>query len=619
MDRRIRTSFFGIAADITLIAIKGLLAAFTGSQALLADAYHSTTDLFVSITVLFGIIMRRRRERKSENASTAEAPSAETRTQSAKESENPEESGADEDARPDAPGYWIEALVAYFVSLIILYVPYRILSDVQAQDAIFIQNAWMAVVGVLVSIAIAYFISRYKIMVGSETDSPGLMADGYHSRMDMFSSVAVLFSVIGQMMGVKLDQVVAVIIAVMIAITGLELFITSIVSFVQRSHLKKTPLSQWVTLISDRAIGWMSRRLTGRSIDAGEALRWLTSMAWLTPKSATGIFGILLLSYLATGMTVVEPNETGVHLRFGKIIDPKLEPGFHYRLPWPIDNIQKVEADRVHRVEVGFRTSSDVAGSITSLLWEARHVKEGYRKLSQESNVLTGDETLLDISLVIHYRPLDAVQHLLKVNQVDEVIRGVTESIIREVVATEIAHDLLTLHRIRTLNLIRDRLQEETEKLELSVAILAVHCHDIHPPLDVVSDYRDVFSAREDRAKLLNKAKSYRNSELPKARAESAAKLSDAEAFEKEKKIRAEGDAQNFLLLSDAYRRHRDVTGYRMYLETIELGLTGRMKIVADPDVNKGGYRMWMFSPGKTPFSSEATTTKKKRFGEDFK
>jgi len=65
-DRRIRTSLIAIGADLFLTALKLGLALATGSAALLADAYHSGTDLVVSLVLLGSLVIRHRQERKSD-------------------------------------------------------------------------------------------------------------------------------------------------------------------------------------------------------------------------------------------------------------------------------------------------------------------------------------------------------------------------------------------------------------------------------------------------------------------------------------------------------------------------------------------------------------------------
>ena len=51
----IRTTYFSIAGNIVLAVIKGLAGVFGNSYALIADAIESTTDIFSSLLVLFGL------------------------------------------------------------------------------------------------------------------------------------------------------------------------------------------------------------------------------------------------------------------------------------------------------------------------------------------------------------------------------------------------------------------------------------------------------------------------------------------------------------------------------------------------------------------------------------
>jgi len=586
VERRVRTSLVSIGTDIFLTSLKGTLAFLSGSLAILADAYHSFSDLIVSCTVLTGILLRRQRERKAGEPS-AGSHSSDTQTTPPSPTE-----GA-------VPGYWIESLVAFFVSLVILYTAYEVVSRVMVGPLAPIRNVWIAVVGITACIAIAYLISRFKIMVGRETDSPALVADGYHSRMDMFTSIAVVLSIMGQWIGIPLDRVVAVLIAVMIAITGVNLFISSFVGFFRKSHVDVRGAWQIVFSILDWAIGIVSEHLFRRRVSLPEIdFSRLHPRVWFSRRVAIGLAILLVIIYLRSGVTTVKPDETGVRFRFGAIVDKQLEPGLHLALPWPFEKIVKVNAKRVYRVEVGFRTDPALVLSDSLLIWETKHLVKGYTKMFDEAVAFLGDENLVDASMVVHYRPLDAVVHLFKVNQIHEVIRGLAESFMKEALASEGSRLLMTDDRAHVLTRMKEMLSTEVDRLGLGVEVVAVFCHDLHPPLDAVSAYRDVFSAREDHARYINEAESYRNQELPRARAESEKQRADAAAYEMEKKVKAEGDAQKFLVTADAYQEAPDVTGYRLFVETVEQSLAGKQKYIANPRANLGGYRLWLFTPG---------------------
>lgn len=55
VNKAIRTSYFSILANTALATIKGLTGYFGNSYALIADAIESTTDIFSSLLVLFGL------------------------------------------------------------------------------------------------------------------------------------------------------------------------------------------------------------------------------------------------------------------------------------------------------------------------------------------------------------------------------------------------------------------------------------------------------------------------------------------------------------------------------------------------------------------------------------
>jgi membrane protease subunit HflK len=585
VERRVRTSLVSIGANIVLTLLKGILALLSGSLAILADAFHSFSDLVVSCTVLTGVLLRLRSERKAGQHANSKAAQASPST-----------------TEGVAPGYWIESLVAFFVALLILYTAYEVVSKVIVGSLAPIRNVWIAVVGVTVCIAITYLLARYKIMVGRETDSPALVADGYHSRMDMFTSIAVVLSIMGQWIGIPLDRLVAVLIAVMIAITGVNLFVSSFVSFFRKSSVDARGIWELIFAFLNWAVGLLSEHLFRRKVSLPEIdFSRLHPRVWFSRRVAIGLAILLVIIYLRSGVTTVKPDETGVRFRFGAIVDRQLEPGLHLALPWPFEKIVKVNAKRVYRVEVGFRTDPGLVLSDSLLIWETKHLVKGYTKMFDEAVAFLGDENLVDSSMVLHYRPLDAVTHLFKVNQIHEVIRGLAESFMREALASEGSRLLMTDNRAHVLNRMKELLSTEVDRLGLGVEVVAVFCHDLHPPLDTVSAYRDVFSAREDHARYINEAESYRNQELPRARAESQKQLADALAYEREKKVKAEGDAQKFALTAGAYQQAPGVTGYRLFVETVEEGLAGKQKFIANPRANLGGYRLWLFTPGAAP------------------
>jgi len=54
-ETAVKATYFSIIGNVSLALIKGLAGVFGNSYALIADAIESTTDIFSSFLVLFGI------------------------------------------------------------------------------------------------------------------------------------------------------------------------------------------------------------------------------------------------------------------------------------------------------------------------------------------------------------------------------------------------------------------------------------------------------------------------------------------------------------------------------------------------------------------------------------
>ena len=108
------------------------------------------------------------------------------------------------------------------------------------------------------------------------------------------------------------------------------------------------------------------------------------------PRTVYLVLGILAVLWLLSGIYQVDADEKAVVLRFGKLVDVA-EPGLHYHLPPPIEMHITRAVTRVYRDEVGFRTIDPGP--------PAR-----YRQFPNEALMLTGDENIVRVELVVQYR-----------------------------------------------------------------------------------------------------------------------------------------------------------------------------------------------------------------------
>lgn len=291
----------------------------------------------------------------------------------------------------------------------------------------------------------------------------------------------------------------------------------------------------------------------------------------------TGMIILILVGLWAiSGFYIVEADEQGVVRRFGEMVRVT-QPGINYHLPWPIEKVDTPKVTEVRRLEIGFRTIDPGP--------PAR-----YRKVAYESHMLTGDENIVDCELIVQYRIMDAANYLFNVRGQEETVRDAGESALRQVIGKHHIDEALTTGKSEIQQETKDLLQRILDKYEVGLLVVAVQLQDVHPPQEVIQAFKDVASAKEDKNKLINLAQGYRNDVIPKARGESEKVLREAEAYKEERINRSEGDIQRFQKVLTEYRKAKQVTARRMYLETMEKVLPKVKKVVAKTGKEGTGF-----------------------------
>ncbi|MBR4746824.1 MAG: FtsH protease activity modulator HflK [Desulfovibrio sp.] len=268
---------------------------------------------------------------------------------------------------------------------------------------------------------------------------------------------------------------------------------------------------------------------------------------------------VIFLLWLASGIYIVNPDEEGVVLTFGKY-SRSTGPGPHYALPVPIESVYKPKVTQVMRSEIGYRN----VGQSTTF-------QQGrVRTMPQEASMLTGDENVVNVQFSVQYKIKDAVQYLFNVAGPTELVHNAAEAAMREVIGNNLIDSAITDGKLKIQNDATQLLQKILDRYGAGIQVLAVQLQDVHPPQEVIEAFKDVASAREDKSRIINEAEAYRNALLPAARGQASAIRTDAEAYSATRVQNAEGAAARFDALRQQYEKAPKVTGDRLYYETME-------------------------------------------------
>ena len=293
------------------------------------------------------------------------------------------------------------------------------------------------------------------------------------------------------------------------------------------------------------------------------------------------IIGILIL-WLMSGIYIVGPDEVGVVRTFGAFTRVT-QSGLNWKFPAPIETVKTPKVTEVKRIEIGFRT-----------------LRNGqYRTVEKESLMLTGDENIVDAEMIVQYKIKEPVDYLFKIVAPELTVREAAEASLRTVVGRNKIDETLTTGKFTIQEETKLQLQTILDKYQSGIHVVAVQLQDVSPPKEVIGAFKDVASAKEDKNRMINQAEGYRNDVIPKARGEAESMIRDAEGFKESRIKRAEGDATKFNTVLKEYRKAKNITEKRLYLETMEKVLPDIEKIII-PDKNSGNMlNLLNLNPGQ--------------------
>lgn len=280
------------------------------------------------------------------------------------------------------------------------------------------------------------------------------------------------------------------------------------------------------------------------------------------------IVAVVVLVWLATGFYIVGPGEQGVVRVFGRHV-ATTDPGLNYRLPWPIATVDVVNVANIRRAEVGFRT---VAGGRV-------------RGVLEEALMLTKDENIVEVQVLIQYRVKDPAAFLFRVQDPQDVLASAAEVALRSTVGRMRIDDVITERRAEVQAETQAFLERLLDDYNTGILVTEVRLQVADAPLQVRDAFHEVVRAREDRERLVNEAQAYMEDILPRARGQARQIIEDSIAYREERIRRARGDASRFTQVLTEYRRAPDVTRERMHIEALEDVLARAPKVV----LNQGG------------------------------
>jgi cation diffusion facilitator family transporter len=169
IDLGIRGAWLGIILNLGLTILKAIAGIFSNSKAMLADAFHSASDIIASTVVLFSLKISRKPADKCHPYGHGKA----------------------------------EAIAAKTVGIILIFAGINIINgsfSAIIKGSITPPGSF-ALWAAIISIIVKEGLFQYKYRVGNAIRSKALIANAWEHRSDAYSSIAALIGIAGAKLG----------------------------------------------------------------------------------------------------------------------------------------------------------------------------------------------------------------------------------------------------------------------------------------------------------------------------------------------------------------------------------------------------------------------------------
>ena len=579
-----RAALITLSLNTLLTVLKFVLFYFTGSLAVLAEAWHSFSDIATSFLVFLAV-----RPRNGGAAATAGA-GPQNETGQGGDSGNDGGDATDGDVITDGNGatkslitrttseQWASLAIGLFLSVVALFLLYKFF-DFTPVVVKYPLVAGLVFLGFSLG---SYLVYRFESSVGKAAKSVGLQSDGMHARTDMIASLLAGFSLILYHLGLDIDRWVAGLIALIVLSFAIETLVNVVLSIV-RGESEVLFRHKTLTLVA-KALAPSNLARSGEFLAKHVKIPFLHSSLVRRLPQLILIAGILgLLGWWgSTSIFQVGPSEQAIVERFGRPLqtDEPLGPGMHFKAPWPVDNARVLDTESIRSMNIG----NQQLDNTFALLWTRKH--------GTEIPFLSGDNNYFYPYLVLHYRVRNLHDFIYRHGDAEELLQETAHQLAVKRFATKAFYEIALDYRGPLVTDLITGIQDVMDRLETGIELTGISVKDIHPPIIVADAYEMVIASLQEKERVINDALGYRNQNLPEARGDAIAVRKEAEGFALDLPLRAEGDGEYFLSRIPRQPGVRKITELRLYLAAMAEALVGRRKVLVDPKA--GVLEIWL-------------------------
>ncbi|MHC4487853.1 MAG: SPFH domain-containing protein [Planctomycetota bacterium] len=359
----------------------------------------------------------------------------------------------------------------------------------------------------------------------------------------------------------------------------------------------------------------------------------------------------LVIFFLASGFSTIEPDEAALVLRLGKIRgvgeERILGPGLHWVLPYPIDEIVKIPVEKKVNLAINsfwyFQSGMELESPRTRKVLPSEPLyplRDGYciTRSEKQSADIAGvdgsDYNIVHSKWQLTYQIVEPESFFKNVyveelkpgqdyfNVMTKSINPLLKAVFDDAVVTAMVHysiDEALSSQDRIPNHVKKLMQQKLEQqIESGIKVVQVRLIVIKPPRQVDRAFQDFVAASQKKEGDISKAKTYAGNTLNEAAGPVARELFDAlhdeTISEQEKELLwsqaagaaqakiararayatkiiedAEADAEYLKTILPEYREHPEIVIQNIHRDAVVHVLENAKKVMIQPTEGDGG------------------------------
>ena len=295
---------------------------------------------------------------------------------------------------------------------------------------------------------------------------------------------------------------------------------------------------------------WPPKNSGGGNIDGKKIARYVLIAA----------IALVVIIGVVTCFYTVDDKQQAVVTTFGKVTDIT-DPGLHFKLPFGIQKVQKVDVNVYQKIELGYTTDEATGIAMTN---------------TSESTMITGDYNIVNVDFFVEYKISDPVQYLYSSNDPEMILRNLIQSQVRNVVGSSTVDSVLTDGKESIQMQVKELVAEILAEYDIGLTLVDVRIQDSEPPtVQVIEAFKAVETAKQQAEAVVNEAIAYQNGQLPNAEAQADKLIQNAEYLKAKRINEAIQQVAMFSAMYEEYEQNPDITLSRMYYEAISEILPG--------------------------------------------